>query len=277
MLSTSTYKPTFLEKLLGKNYKWWYVIKYNIQIASFGARGSLIKTVSTIINTIAILWVWNYSGNGSQVFTYLLIGRLFKALGENIFYGSFIPDIMSGKFINKLLFPTSIFEGYFFQMVGRRLIRNFYEFASVLVAVLITVFWFAKVEFTSITNLLVILLLFLPIAFFINHYIGFLVSVTAFFQKDARESYMLGETYSSIREVLIGSIIPLTLIPFKEVFWFLPTSFILHHPMQIYLGKYDTVQTIWVFIGGLTWCIILYFLAKIVFKLGLKRNESVGL
>ena len=29
--------------------------------------------------------------------------------------------------------------------------------------------------------------------------------------------------------------------------------------------------------GGLTWCIILYFLAKLVFKMGLKKNESVGL
>jgi membrane-associated phospholipid phosphatase len=30
-------------------------------------------------------------------------------------------------------------------------------------------------------------------------------------------------------------------------------------------------------LGGFTWCIILYLLAKWVFKLGLKRNEAVGL
>jgi ABC-2 type transport system permease protein len=56
-----------------------------------------------------------------------------------------------------------------------------------------------------------------------------------------------------------------------------PFAYILHYPMQIYLGKYDTNQTILVFLGGLAWCLALFILAKIVFKLGLKRNESVGL
>jgi len=47
--------------------------------------------------------------------------------------------------------------------------------------------------------------------------------------------------------------------------------------MQIYLGKYDTFQTVLVFGGGIFWCVLLYFLAKFVFKMGLKKNESVGL
>jgi ABC-type uncharacterized transport system permease subunit len=47
--------------------------------------------------------------------------------------------------------------------------------------------------------------------------------------------------------------------------------------MQIYLGKYDFNQTLMVFAGGIAWCIVLYFLAKWVFKMGLKRNEAVGL
>jgi ABC-type uncharacterized transport system permease subunit len=47
--------------------------------------------------------------------------------------------------------------------------------------------------------------------------------------------------------------------------------------MQIYLGEYTNLEIFYVFLGGLAWCIILYFLAKLVFKLGLKRNEAVGL
>ncbi|MFM7853798.1 MAG: ABC-2 family transporter protein [Flammeovirgaceae bacterium] len=54
-------------------------------------------------------------------------------------------------------------------------------------------------------------------------------------------------------------------------------AFFAYYPAQIYLGKYDTDQTVLVFLGGIAWCGILYFLAKLVFRLGLKRNESVGL
>jgi ABC-type uncharacterized transport system permease subunit len=47
--------------------------------------------------------------------------------------------------------------------------------------------------------------------------------------------------------------------------------------MQIYLGKYSNLEIFYTFLGGLVWCIMLYFLAKLVFKMGLKKNESVGL
>jgi ABC-type uncharacterized transport system permease subunit len=47
--------------------------------------------------------------------------------------------------------------------------------------------------------------------------------------------------------------------------------------MQIYLGKYSPTETLMVVLGGIAWCLVLYFLANFVFKMGLKRNESVGL
>ena len=62
------------------------------------------------------------------------------------------------------------------------------------------------------------------------------------------------------------------LIPGPYVF-----AFTFYHPMQIYLGKYSILETIYVFGGGIVWCIILYYSAKWVFKMGLKRNEAVGL
>jgi ABC-type uncharacterized transport system permease subunit len=47
--------------------------------------------------------------------------------------------------------------------------------------------------------------------------------------------------------------------------------------MQIYLGKYNFQETLAVFLGGIIWFLVLYFLAKLVFKMGLKKNEAVGL
>ena len=107
--------------------------------------------------------------------------------------------------------------------------------------------------------------------------VGF--SITFF--KDPRSHNGFRRSYNGIfgmGGILTGVIIPLDKLPFyKEIIQFLPTTWSLHHPMQIYLGKYDTFQTFLVFLGGVSWCILLYFLAKFVFKMGLKRNESVGL
>jgi ABC-type uncharacterized transport system permease subunit len=74
-----------------------------------------------------------------------------------------------------------------------------------------------------------------------------------------------------------GFFVPFYLLSAWSCLFYNPLAFTFYHPMQIYLGKYDTTQTIFVFLGGMAWCLILYFLAKIVFKMGLKRNESVGL
>jgi ABC-type uncharacterized transport system permease subunit len=47
--------------------------------------------------------------------------------------------------------------------------------------------------------------------------------------------------------------------------------------MQIYLGKY-TASEIWLVIfGSVVWSFILFILARWVFKIGLKKNEAVGL
>jgi ABC-type uncharacterized transport system permease subunit len=76
---------------------------------------------------------------------------------------------------------------------------------------------------------------------------------------------------------LSGSLIPFDANPYLNFLKYTPFSYYAYHPMQIYLGKYDTITTTQVFAGGLAWCFVLYFLAKFVFKAGLKRNEAVGL
>jgi ABC-2 type transport system permease protein len=99
----------------------------------------------------------------------------------------------------------------------------------------------------------------------------------SFFVKDEGSNDAVKRVYESLNLVLVGTLIPLDKMPFSSFFSLLPYSWILHHPMQIYLGKYDFNQTILVFAGGIAWCVILFFFAKIIFKAGLKRNEAVGL
>jgi ABC-2 type transport system permease protein len=83
--------------------------------------------------------------------------------------------------------------------------------------------------------------------------------------------------FDNLKLVLSGKFFPLNTLTLFKFSFFLPFAFTFYHPMQIYLGKYTNLEIFYVFVGGVIWSIILYFLAKRVFKLGLKKNEAVGL
>jgi ABC-2 type transport system permease protein len=104
----------------------------------------------------------------------------------------------------------------------------------------------------------------------------FVVGLIAFWsvQTTAVDSF-----YYSLRNFLRGDNIPLWILATYFGSWvsFTPFAFFIHHPFQIYLGKYSATEIVYTFVGGIGWCIILWLLARIVFKMGLKRNEAVGL
>jgi ABC-type uncharacterized transport system permease subunit len=81
-----------------------------------------------------------------------------------------------------------------------------------------------------------------------------------------------------VRNILRGGLIQLsrfaTIFPF--VIW-QPFAFVGYHTYNTLLNKY-TFQEYFIFLGiSIIWNIIVFLLARIVFKLGLKKNEAVGL
>jgi len=47
--------------------------------------------------------------------------------------------------------------------------------------------------------------------------------------------------------------------------------------MQVYLGKKDLSQSLWIILGSSLWLLFFYLLASVVYKKGLKQYEAVGL
>ena len=263
-----TNSQTLLQKLLGDNYKWFFVIIYNIKFANSGILATFVMGFSQILETLTTTYVWSMTRASSAVFTYLLCGRIYRTICENNFYNALSDDINSGKITTDLMRPQPLLTFWIFKMIGRRLVRNLVNVSFYILACVIAILLFAKVDLNLEK---------LPISYLIQHLIGNCLGLLAFFVDNKRNWYACLNTWESLRTILIGSIIPLDKLPFSGLFQFLPTSFWLHHPMQIYLGKYSSIETFLVFLGGIFWCIFLYFLAKFVFKMGLKRNESVGL
>ena len=267
---------TFLQQTLGKNYKWWYILKYNFRKVNAGLLAIILGAFPKILNSLMVLLVWSKANPSIDIFTYLIIGRIYKSFCEGVFDGAISTDIILGSLTSKIIQPLNFFSVSFVGYVGRRFLINIIEVLTFLVTAGISIYFFSPVKLTD-SNSLISILCFIPISFFINFAIGHFVGSLAFFISDKREYSSITDGWYALKAILFGLIVPLDQLPFPKIFESLPTSYFVHHPMQIYLGKYTQTEIVQTFVGGIIWCFVLWILARLVFKMGLKKNEAVGL
>jgi ABC-2 type transport system permease protein len=259
---------TFLQQTLGKNYKWWYISLFNFKASSAFIWSDLFYYANQFITAIISIVIWNLNSNSAtnETLTYLIFGNILYSLTLLANHWRFSGDIYDGSLSGKLLVPTNSVGFYFFNAMA-------YSFRQSLVALFyipILIYFSTKVQFRYEGVIFVVMLI--PLIILIKFYFGQIVGAVGFWFKNSYGIMGFSETMLAL---FSGSLIPLFLFPkfFESTFF----AFTLHHPMQIYLGKYSTTEIIYTFVGGIAWCFVLWILARIMFKLGLKRNEAVGL
>lgn len=268
---------TFLQRTLGKNYKWVYLIKYNLISGFAGLKANAYMMIGMIISTLAVVYLWKFNTDSTEIFTYLLVGRIYKSIVEGNFQVYFGADITDGKITKNLIMPTNFMNSTTVQFLGKRIIRNSIEiFGFGLGVILSVIFLNVNISLSTFQNFM-ICLAFIPISYFINYFTTYSLASIAFFLKDPREFVAVDLNWQSFKQVFYGLLIPLNKLPFANICIALPFAYCVHHPMQIYLGKYDNFQIVQTFLGGIVWCFVLWILARLVFKAGLKKNEAVGL
>jgi ABC-type uncharacterized transport system permease subunit len=266
----------FLKKLVLRNFKWVYITTFNYLSTKSNLSAYFVIQFSNICEALVLVYLWFLASPSSSTVTYLLVGRIFNASVYSFYHVDLGEDIAFGRITGKLMYPLDFLKIQIFSAVGERLAKNPATIIGFIITAIIGNCIFVNLSFSSITNILLAVLL-IPIGFLIQFLLNFLVGCLTFFVADKRDMWAYFRSYEKFNSILSGLYIPLSNTIFPVFISFSPFAFLLHQPMQIYLGKYDTNQTILVFLGGVAWCLFLYILAKIVFKLGLKRNESVGL
>ncbi len=266
------YTPTLMEKLLGRWYKWWYLTVYSFKQTNLKLTGFFILNLASVLDFLITLYLWKLIEPTPDRISYLFFGFIFQRLIWSQYMMTFGTEIFSGKMNNKLILPISNFGLWLFREIGSSSIRNL---ISALLIMLFLPFYSSLLLFPSFTFIIALPIL-LACAFMVDYCASYIFGSLAFWTEDYRP---IGFLFSVSVKVLSGLIIPFHLLNNNlNIFLQLnPYSLVAYHPMQIYLGNYNTNQTILVFLGGIIWCLVLYFLAKFVFRLGLKRNESVGL
>jgi ABC-2 type transport system permease protein len=235
----------------------------------------IISIATIIIISITILTVWKIGNGTRDIFTYLVIGRLFKTIVDTFVYYSLGGDIMNGKITTALIRPTNQFNYNIYNNLGKRLPINFVQIIASLMVIPICIVFFSPIAFDLFSSLIVIAAI--PMAYLINYFIGYIAGSSAFFWKDEATYGSFTRAHEAMNNVLVGLIIPLDKLSFLPFVVYLPQAWIMHHPMQIYLGKYSQIEILQTFVSGILWCLILWIVARLIFKLGLKKNEAVGL
>jgi len=271
---TPVFTPSLMQKLFGRNYKWWYLINYEFKRSSGHFNTFIINTSIRAFEFLAIIYIWKINNGTAEIITYLALGRVFGRLITSWLDSLISSLIAKGSLTRYLLYPSNPLTIITVGDFGFNFIR---QVVNALVTVVLAMIIFkGEIIFSSnVFYLFPFLIIALTIKTYFSHILGFL----SFWSKDSANTSSLIDAIRIGAGLLSGEVIPLFVLFygfFNPIFW-TPFSYFLHHPMQIYLGKYSPVETLWVFVGGLVWCVVLYFLAKWVFKLGLRRNESVGL
>jgi ABC-type uncharacterized transport system permease subunit len=269
--STTIYQPTLMQRLLGRNYKWWYIMQYNFKLAFNDRLGLLVTVIRfTLPLLITILIYSSFQESKNLTGELSLSNYLFQitAMAFGISWDLRF-NIIKGGLSNKLLQPTDYINSQLAVALG------FSTFTFILRTLVYIPILIYSGSHLILSSNLILAILRCVISFLSYLWLEIVVGSCAFWFNVASNRIL--EIYYDLIPLLAGAIILLQLNSTTRLISQLPFAIAAYHPMQIYLGKYDLNQTMMVFAGGIVWCFVLYFLAKWVFAMGLKRNEAVGL
>jgi len=263
-----------LNIILGKNYKWWYLFIYGFKSGTAYNLSNLFWVVSEMITVLGVILVWFINKNEvyslSEVMTYFIIGQMFL-LGNHAITQKMVDDISTGKITSKLLLPSNLFLQYIIRDLGYSLYSRIVSFfVYFLVAIIFQKYIILPQNLTDFT----LFYFFVIISFWITSFIELALGSLTFFSP---EIWSLIDSLRAIFRFASGGVLPLNILSFTLFLTLLPFSFTFYHPMQMYLGKLEPSSIFNLILGGLIWAVIILIIAIKVFKLGLKRNESVGL
>ncbi len=266
---------TFLQRTLGRNYKWFYVFQFGFKASVTYRSSAIIWTLLNLLVIFATVLIWWINIDaGSRlfdfktIFTYYIFGSLI-AIGHGVHW-NVSEKIKNGTLSQYLITPSNVM----FRSILGDFSWWFFQNSIQLLSLCLAAFFGRDYIITSSPSLILLYILCTTIGYLISVFFAYALGSLAFFFTDV---HGIMDIQTESKTFLSGKALPLDSVFFLRPLVVLPFAFTFHHPIQIYLGKYDYLQILQTFAGGILWCFVLWVLARWTFKLGLKKNEAVGL
>ena len=256
--------------------KYWYLFHYNYRSNTAYRWSSLSWLIGHLIMIAGTIYVWYISAkNGStlfdfkEIFTYYIIGGLIS-ISNSVHYnlGGKIAD---GKLSTLMINPSNVLMRCVVSDQG------WHFFSNIINIILMISIAVIGREFIFLPNDLQVVffsILIASIGFIAQIYINLIFGMLAFWMTDA---WGIFDLQGNITNILSGKLIPLSVLPFSGVAAALPFAYFYFLPIQVFMQKFGTVQILITILFGLLWILILHFLTRYIWKIGLKKYEAVGL
>jgi hypothetical protein len=114
----------FLQRTLGRNYKWWYIINYQFKLSSGHFVPFLINTTVRTIEFLIFVYIWKINNSASTIITYLVIGKMFDKLTFCEIEGQISYMVIKVNLTRFLLLPINFFGYMICDNIGFNLVRT---------------------------------------------------------------------------------------------------------------------------------------------------------
>jgi ABC-2 type transport system permease protein len=264
--------------------KYWSIFRISL-IQEFAYRlNFLFWRMRNIIQILIFFFLWDavFSGRSGQlfgysrdqIFTYAFVLIVVRAIIFSVRSNDIAGQIANGELTNMLLKPINYFKYWMTRDLVYKLLNIFFGIieAGALIFILKPNIYFQSNP-VYIVAFVASLLISIAIYFFIlmiTNFAPFWVPEIAW---GAQFLVLV-----VITEFLSGSAFPIDIFP-KAVYQILmvtPFPYLIFVPIKIYLGNFDYSLVMQSLMVGLIWCGILWKLATVVWKKGLKVYEGVG-
>jgi ABC-type uncharacterized transport system permease subunit len=261
-----------MEKLLGTNYKWWYLTIIERKIA-FISRWNILIIIARFLIPLAVIFILFSSLEGGVVLqTYLIIASLIYQFYAFVIGPAYeiTNDVINGKLASKLLRPTSYWMVMLWRIIGYNLLP-----LTIRLSIFGLTIYFFNI-FIDLPRLTLTIISFFPIIFGIGFLFEKIIGSLVFFNLQANKTFL--PFFYDLMPFLSGSLISFSIIPDPiKIVQYLPFAHLVHFPMQFYLRQQPPQQLFFNYLVSLLWLVALVILANLIYNQGLKKNESVGL
>ena len=255
---------------------WQTIFAYRLNFAMWRLRTVILRLTSYFF------WYAVYrfnkqvgSYNESMMLTYILTGSILHSLVLTTRSARTAIHIASGDLNNFLIKPLNYFTRTLFLDLGGKAANLFFLFLE-----MIAIFLILKPPFFIQTNIIYLLgfIIISVLSLFLFFYLSLIISLTAFWYPE-HNGWPARFLFNVSNRFLSGSLIPLDVLPVSifNFLRFLPTSYFIFFPLQIYLGKISQSEILAGFFIMLFWVFILRILVKLIWSKGLKNYTAVGI
>lgn len=263
--------------------KYWLIAKNEIQ-RQFTHRANIIAYgFGNIAELLILVVIWTAVFKNADVIrgytkvemiSYVIFAWFFAYLTTNYsFEQNIAADIHSGTLSNFLVKPLSYIRYVIAVITGRIILALF---VVIFEGFLVIYFFRQDLLLSSRIENIILLAAMLVVTYFINLLIAILIGFIGFWTTE-----IAGVQYSIkiFIKLLSGVFFPLNLLPafFAKISLLSPFAYTVYIPVQLYLGKISFAEGLRGLAIEIIWLVILYVIIKVVWRLGLKKYESVGI